>query len=306
MQINEIREEIRQRNRLMAKRDELCLQKEALQQSEAELRARKHKEQQDVERLEGGSLAGFFYGVTGKKAERLDKEKREAYEAAVKYDTVAGELAAVNDELERIDVRLRSMEGLEHKLERAVREKKEWLKANCPQKAQQILDSEERIAGLQGQLREIQEALEAGKDAARTARDVQSSLDSARNWGTWDMLGGGLITTMVKHSHLDSAQDKVNVLQQRLRTFRTELVDIDFQEDIQIQIDGFLRFADYFWDGIFADWMVQGKIHDSQSQVGEVLAKVNSVIMKLQYMSQETEKRLEEEKLGLETLVEQS
>ena len=120
------------------------------------------------------------------------------------------------------------------------------------------------------------------------------------------MLGGGLITTMVKQSHLDSAQDKVNVLQQRLRQFRTELVDVDFQEDIQIQIDGFLRFADYFWDGIFADWMVQGKIHDSQNQVQEVLAKVNSIIMKLQYMSQDTEQRLEEEKLGLETLVEQS
>lgn len=305
MQIHEIREEIHQKNSLEAKRNELITQKEALQKSETELRAKKDQEQRDVERLEGGSLAGFFYGMTGKKAERLDKEKQEAYEAAVRYDTVAGELASVDEELERIDARLRTMKGLEQKLECAIREKKEWMKANSPQKARQILDAEERIAGLNGQLREIREALEAGNDAIRTARRVQSSLSSARNWGAWDMLGGGLVTTMVKHSHLDSAQDQVNVLQQRLRTFRTELVDIDFQEEVQIQIDGFLRFADFFWDGIFADWMVQEKIHDSQNQVNEVLSKVNSVMARLQAMKQDAEQRLEEEKAGLERLVEQ-
>lgn len=306
MQIHEIREEIHKRNRLMAKRNELSMQREDLRRSEESLRAVREKERQDVERLEGGSLAGFFYGVTGKKAERLDKEKREAYEAAVKHDTVAGELAAVDDEIRRIDGELQSLEGLEHKLERAVNEKKEWLKENCPQKAQQILDSEERIAGLQGQLREIKEALSAGKDAARTANEVRSSLNSAEGWGTWDMLGGGLIATMAKHSHLDSAQDKVNVLQQRLRAFRTELVDIEFHEDIQVQIEGFLRFADYFWDGIFSDWMVQGKIHDSQKQIDEVISKVDSVVLKLQNMDRMTGQELDEEKAKLERLVEQS
>lgn len=97
---------------------------------------------------------------------------------------------------------------------------------------------------------------------------------------------------------------KVNVLSQRIRTFKTELVDIDFHEDIQVQIDGFLRFADYFWDGIFSDWMVQGKIHDSQNQVSQVMGKVDSIIMKLQNMSQEVEQKLEAEKSGLERLVE--
>ena len=111
--------------------------------------------------------------------------------------------------------------------------------------------------------------------------------------------------TMAKHSHLDSAQDKVNVLQQRLRTFKTELVDVDFHENIQVQIDGFLRFADYFWDGIFADWMVQGKIHDAQNQVDQVIGKVESILMKLQSMSEETQQKLEEEKSELERLVEQ-
>lgn len=305
MQINEIREAICQRNHLMVKRNELYTQREDLRKTEERLRAIRTKEQKDVDRLEGGSLAGFFYGISGKKAERLDKEKREAYEAAVKHDTVAGELSVVNDEIERIDARLRSLEGLEEKLERAIRDKKEWLKENFPQKVREILDSEERIAGLQEQLREIREAQDAGRAAACMAKEVRSSLNSAEGWGTWDMFGGGMFVTMAKHSHLDSAQDKVNVLQQRLRTFKTELVDVDFHENIQVQIDGFLRFADYFWDGIFADWMVQGKIHDAQNQVDQVIGKVESILMKLQNMSEETQQKLEEEKSELERLVEQ-
>ena len=36
-------------------------------------------EQADVDRLEGHSLAAFFYQVIGKMDEKLDKERQEAY-----------------------------------------------------------------------------------------------------------------------------------------------------------------------------------------------------------------------------------
>lgn len=111
------------------------------------------------------------------------------------------------------------------------------------------------------------------------------------------------MTTMVKHSHLDEAQNQVNVLQQRLRTFRTELVDVSFDSDIQVQIDGFLRFADYFWDGIFSDWMVLGKIHDSQNQVYEVSSKIDQILGKLGTMKNQVEQELEAEKSRLERFV---
>lgn len=303
MDIQKIREEIQEQNRIAAKLNELRNQQQALRETESMLRAVRSKEEKDVERLEGGSLAALFYGVTGKKSEKLDKEQREAYEAAVRHDTVLGELETMDYEIQQLESRTRSMNELENKLEIAIRERKEWLKRNCPEKAGEILDCENQIAGLRGQLKEIAEALSAGRSAKQTTEEIKKSLKSAEGWGTWDVLGGGLMTTMVKHSHLDEAQKKVNVLQQRLRTFRTELVDVSFDSNIQIQIDGFLRFADYFWDGVFSDWMVLGKIHDSQNQVYEVSMKIDQILRKLETMKDQAEQELYEAKGRLETLV---
>lgn len=303
MDIQEIREEIQEQNRIAAKLNELRNQQQALRETESMLRAVRSKEEKDVERLEGGSLAALFYGVTGKKSEKLDKEQREAYEAAVRHDTVLGELETMDYEIQQLESRTRSMNALENKLEIAIRERKEWLKRNCPEKAGEILDCENQIAGLRGQLKEIAEALSAGRSAKQTTEEIKKSLKSAEGWGTWDVLGGGLMTTMVKHSHLDEAQKKVNVLQQRLRTFRTELVDVSFDSNIQIQIDGFLRFADYFWDGVFSDWMVLGKIHDSQNQVYEVSMKIDQILRKLETMKDQAEQELYEAKGRLEMLV---
>lgn len=50
------------------------------------------------------------------------------------------------------------------------------------------------------------------------------------------------------------------------------------QADLQIQVDGFLRFADYFFDGIFADWAVMDRIRNSKNQVADVERSVRSVL----------------------------
>ena len=36
---------------------------------------------------------------------------------------------------------------------------------------------------------------------------------------------------------------------------------------MQVSIDGFMRFADYFFDGFFVDWMVLDRIQQSTEQV---------------------------------------
>ena len=74
---------------------ELRGQQAALSARVRELDAVKRKEQVDVDRLEGRSLAAFFYNVIGKMDERLDKERQEAYAARVKYDAAARELEGV-------------------------------------------------------------------------------------------------------------------------------------------------------------------------------------------------------------------
>ena len=58
-------------------------------------------EQADVDRLERGSLAAFFYQMIGRREEQLDKEREEACAARVRYDAAARELASIDADLER-------------------------------------------------------------------------------------------------------------------------------------------------------------------------------------------------------------
>ena len=61
----------------------------------------------------------------------------------------------------------------------------------------------------------------------------------------------------------------------------TELADVTLDGNLQMSIDGFLRFADYFFDGIFADWMVLDRIHQSQSQVEDTKNQISAVLRQL-------------------------
>lgn len=54
--------------------------------------------------------------------------------------------------------------------------------------------------------REIQEALTAGENALQSLYAASEQLDSARNWGIVDLLGGGFFTDLIKHSKMGKAE----------------------------------------------------------------------------------------------------
>jgi len=166
--------------------------------------------------------------------------------------------------------------------------------------AEDILRAEERIAYLDEQAKELKEAQSAGRAALSVADEVLSSLDSADGWATWDLFGGGLIADMAKHGHLDDAQDAVERLQVQLRRFKSELADVSIEADMQVNIDGFLRFADYFFDGLFADWVVKDRISQSDSQVRQTISQIESVLGRLASMARSVENERNETEAELE------
>ena len=82
------------------------------------------------------------------------------------------------------------------------------------------------------------------------------------------------------------------VITRKLRRFKTELADIDIHADMQVSIDGFLRFADYFFDGLFADWAVGDKISESQSSVQKVKGQISSALSKLERMEKDADAQI--------------
>lgn len=128
---------------------------------------------------------------------------------------------------------------------------------------------------------EIQEAVRAGERALGSLRSAQSKLSSARSWGVWDIIGGGLITSMVKHSKINDASSCLEKAKMDLKTFQRELKDVPDFAGLGIEIGGFLSFADFFLDGFLADCMVQSKINDAKRQVDSAVIQVERLLGQL-------------------------
>ncbi len=120
------------------------------------------------------------------------------------------------------------------------------------------------------------------------------------------MLGGGLLSDVIKHSHLNDAQDSIDEVQSLLHQFHSELADIQINEDISIQIDGFTKFADFFFDGIFSDWMVQSRINSSIQAVSDLETKVDKVVSQLYGVKTSGESSLAQAKQELDNFIKNS
>src|SRR5699024_5268438 len=133
------------------------------------------------------------------------------------------------------------------------------------------------------QQREIKEAINAGNCALRIAEKILEDLDSAKKWSTVDLLGGDLIADMAKHDKINKVQDRIQDLQNALRGFRTKLADVTerISGDLYVEIGDFLHFADYFFDGLFADWMVYDRINDSWNRTHQTCEQIQRVLEQL-------------------------
>lgn len=282
-QLDQLRERIARKRKLSTEISALEDQRASLATRVQQLKEETYQEQLDVDKLENFSAAKLFAQIMGNLDERLEKERSELYAAALRYDSARQELHAVEADLAARQEELSLLGNCEAEYDRLLEARALELRQD-PQSpaARRLLALEERQSQLASREKELQEAIQAGYDALSDISSIESALSSAEGWGTWDVFGGGLISDMAKYSHLDDAQRQINGLQRSLSRFRTELADVDIRTGIQIEVDSFLRFADYFFDNIFTDWAVLDRIRSTQSQVHEVDGSVRTILNRLE------------------------
>lgn len=130
--------------------------------------------------------------------------------------------------------------------------------------------------------KEKQEAIEAGRRALRSLREAQKNLNSANNWGMWDIFGGGIFSTMAKHSKMDAAKEHMEQAKRDLKNFSRELNDVNIACHLNIETGAFLTFADWFFDGLVVDWMVQDRIRQASQKVAEAIRRVEEILVQLE------------------------
>ena len=291
------------KKRLEAVLKELLIQRRPLQEKAAELEKIMLRERKDVDRLEGHSLAAFFYHLSGKMDEKLDAERREYYAARVKYAACARELEAVEADIAATEEDLADLANCEDRYAQALEQKRQAIADSDRPEAEALLHQQEQLSYLAGQERELEEAISAGTEALRTTADILQNIESAKDLATFDLLGGGFLADIAKHDKLDEAQALVEQLQIQLQRFNRELSDVTIRACLQVNIDGMLKFADFFFDGLLADIAILDRIKQSLGQVEQTREDILTILRQLQDELEEVRQRHQKIRTEADALV---
>ena len=243
----------------------------------AVLGERLEKEEVDVQKLERTSLTTLFYSALGSREGQLEKERQELLSVQLQYQQTKHQVEYLEREQDYLKGQLEKLEGVEAEYKSLLSEKEALLRGSNQAVATVLIENAEQSAILASEVKELSEALHAGGDALSSLEGVLDSLESAKTWGTWDMFGGGFLSTAVKHNRIDQARDGIHDVQAKLNSFKRELADVREQIELKIDIGEFETFADFFFDGLIVDWVVQSKIVESLDRsrnAKEVLVRV--------------------------------
>lgn len=298
-----------ERNRLQRKLASLQTQWVELEAIRNDLKVKRLKEQKDVLKLDKFSLSNLVSQWNGAMNEKRKKEIAEAAEVELKYNEAEKTLRDLEKDIEIVKAEIATGDYslLDQHWASLMHEKEQWLYSNTVDERQELEKLYENRANLESMLKEIEEALIAGKDALSALEQANTELDSASAMSTWDtFLGGGVFVTAMKHNSLNSSQEYIHLAQMALRRFETELADVKniVTEVIQVDRSNFMTFTDYFFDNIFTDWMIHSQINSSKDRLEEALRQVESALEKLSKKSVEVKSELENVKHKLKNIIE--
>jgi len=261
------------------------------------------KEEKDLEKLQKFTISNIIHTFLRDKEAAEEKEISEVIQVKNQIDHLNFDLEDGERRLRRLNSELKGLDNLNKKYKDLLEDKAKIIEELYPMKWEEVQEINEDLEENSKIKIEVDEAISAGKKARSSAETIRTSLKKAEGWGTFDMLGGGLIATMAKRSHIDEAQDQLNYFRADLRSFSNELADVGKELSVDFNIGDFLRFADWFFDGFFVDWAVQSKISSALDQVIEVHDKINHLLSDLEIKEEKIKQRMTELNKNIETYI---
>lgn len=127
---------------------------------------------------------------------------------------------------------------------------------------------------------QIDEALSLTGELLQYVGEAERQLSSARTWSVFDMFGGGMLADLFKHAKLSKASDAMSRADALMKRLSAVLDGIETTADFRMKVGGFATFADFLFDGIFADTYMMSKIFRSLDTVRDL--KQRLLILKSQ------------------------
>lgn len=239
------------------------------------------KESQDVLNLESANITSLFYTILGTKEERLEKEKQELLKARLRYDQCRHNVEYLANESKKIVDKLSDLNCCDSDYEELINKKLETINIEDKETSEELKKLIKRKESMTANIKEIDEAIDCGEKALKAIEETIKELESAEGWGVVDILGGGIISTALKHNHVDEARKYAEEAQRMLGRFKREISDIIMMTGAEIAVGTFETFADYFFDGLIFDWVVQSEIGKSLDAVKNSKNQTDKAMSKL-------------------------
>lgn len=293
-EIVQIKGELHRKKKLELQLNDFQNERSEMEQTITKLNNQLTNEKRDVKKLEGLSITNIFSTISGTKYEKLDKEKREVMAVQLQLEEAEKTIGEINTSIMEVRNKLSEIDRSELEYKELLNKKEQLIKESNSPYASNLYSISEQEGDILAYVKELREAVTAGRYAKDALKNAESSLESAEGWGTWDMFGGGMFTTAMKHSSMDEASNYIHIAQTRMREFQKELLDIGDMIEADMEVSELLRFADFFFDGFIVDWMVLDKIQNSQDQVWDQLEKVENLLNTLEAELANLESKLAE------------
>ena len=184
---------------------EIMEQYRVLNAKSEDLREVMLREQKDVDRLKKGGIVSLFYGVRGKMDDKLEKEQREAREAAVRYEEIQRELELLNRQKQLNEAALSALKDCEAEYEALI----EALLAGMSS------DHIVQMEPLNNQLLKAKEKVSDVRTALQQVDTIRNHLNEASRWACMVQFGNGEVAAKSMEDELWKARSEMEQLQSR-------------------------------------------------------------------------------------------
>ncbi len=136
-------------------------------------------------------------------------------------------------------------------------------------------------------LRQLDSAIESGNKVLKCLVQAQQQLDDIHTQGFFDRISQGIFRRKWNPKRIDEANQTIQKAKDLLIVFRKELRYIEVSNQLKIEIEGFVTFADFFFDSLLADWYVQSRLKKSSEEVEDAMRQISEILEKLYAMKVE-------------------
>ena len=289
-EINQVKNEVAQKNVLENRLKEL---NHELNKSEFDLKNLEDtigKRIRRCRKIKEIVFRKYYVSLMRNKEEKLEKEEKEYLMAKIKYDNYNSKVQSLKENISDITSRLEDLSDCEDKYSRLLQRKLALINIyGDEENKMKLVNMEREIDSYLEEVKEIDESIVAGNRLLNEVNNAKKLLESAKTWGTIDLLGGDFLSSLAKHEKVNDAQKCFRRISNLLDDFNRELKDVNITN---LNFSTTIKAVDIFFDNIFTDITVNRQINNSYEDICNLQTKVSRILNSLKENKNEISKTI--------------